>query len=170
MKIFEPTWYYQNLEQIPLDKLKESGIKVIFCDLDNTLTPAHNDDPVEQSYAFVNRCKEADLKIYLISNNHEPRVKRVATKLKINYFFEAGKPFKNRLGFFFKKHKIHRNECVIIGDQLLTDVWFASRIGIHSILVEPCSSKDLIVTKFNRVIDKILRKRLMKKGKLKGIE
>ena len=54
-------------------------------------------------------------------------------------------------------------EVAAIGDQLLTDVLGANRMQITSILVNPMSKKDGISTNLNRIIERMIIKRLEKK-------
>lgn len=155
---------------IPLTSLKEVGIRTILCDLDNTLTPAHNPHPVAMSFDFVKNCQENGFDFYIISNNHPKRVKLVADELQVKYHPETKKPFGKRLLKFLNKEGIAKDNCILIGDQILTDVIYANRLGLKSILIEPCSSKDLPITYINRKLDRLIRKRLKKKGLLREIE
>ena len=54
-----------------------------------------------------------------------------------------------------------------IGDQLLTDIFGANRMGITSILINPISKYDRTITKFNRHIEKKLFKKMEKKDLFK---
>ena len=143
---------------------------MILCDLDNTLTPAHSKTPVAASFDFVKACLELDFKFYIISNNHPERVQIVADELKVKYHPSTKKPFGKRLLRFLKEEQLDISRCVIIGDQLLTDVWYANRLTLKSLLSEPCSDKDLPITYINRHLDKILRRKLAKKSKLQPLE
>lgn len=170
MRKLQPTWYHQKICDIPLQKLKDMGFVDIFCDLDNTLTAAYNPLPSEESYAFVSKCKALGFRLFIISNNHEDRVKKVADALQVEYFGSTGKPLRNRLKAFIKAKNVDIEKSILIGDQLLTDICFANRLGFKSILVEPFSPRDLPITRPLRFIDKIIRKKLKKRGRLKGVE
>jgi hypothetical protein len=59
---------------------------------------------------------------------------------------------------------------VMIGDQLVTDVYAGTRFGIKTILVDPLADKDLWITKFNRIkenrkLRKYSKKNLFERGK-----
>lgn len=60
----------------------------------------------------------------------------------------------------YKKLKfksIKNNQIAMIGDQLLTDVWGAKRMGYMAILTDPIKEeKDMILTKINRFIEKLI--------------
>jgi predicted HAD superfamily phosphohydrolase YqeG len=62
----------------------------------------------------------------------------------------------------------HKKDTILIGDQLLTDVFVANRLGIRVILTEKLVKEDQWTTRFNRMIDKPLRRYLKKKQKLKS--
>ncbi len=49
---------------------------------------------------------------------------------------------------------LKKEETVIIGDQLLTDILGGNRLGLHTILVVPVASSDGFFTQFNRKIER----------------
>ena len=51
----------------------------------------------------------------------------------------------------------------MIGDQLITDIWGANRMDYFSILIDPISKKEWPLTKFNRVLEGLVFKRINKK-------
>ena len=63
-----------------------------------------------------------------------------------------------------------KQEWALIGDQLITDVSCGKKSGILTILTEPIVKEDQWTTRFNRLIDRPMRKRLKKQGKLKRWE
>ena len=56
------------------------------------------------------------------------------------------------------------SEIAAVGDQLLTDIFGANRLGITSILVNPISTSDFKVTRGNRFIENMIIKHFAKKG------
>ena len=63
---------------------------------------------------------------------------------------------------------IQAKETVVIGDQMLTDVFGGNRNGLYTIMVVPVKRTDGFITKFNRLIERRLlnhfRKRLYQMG------
>ena len=57
-------------------------------------------------------------------------------------------------------------EIAAIGDQLVTDIFGANRNKITSILINPIGEAEPVTTKFNRMIERQIYKRLLKKGLL----
>ena len=62
-------------------------------------------------------------------------------------------------------------EIACIGDQLITDIYGANRLGLTSILVNPISPSEPLKTRFNRMLERKIIKKLSKKGiDVKGSE
>ena len=55
------------------------------------------------------------------------------------------------------------DEVACIGDQLLTDILGANRMGFTSILVNRIAKYETIFTRFNRFFEKFILKSLAKK-------
>ena len=80
------------------------------------------------------------------------------------------KPLKFKLNKFIKKENLKKEEIIIVGDQLLTDIFCSKRLKIRSVLVTPACSGDLVQTKINRFFDNIIRRKQLKKGYLINFE
>ena len=164
MNRFEPTMYKKNIFEIDYTKLKKMNIKVLLFDFDNTIIEKGNYDIDKKTIQLFEKLKQ-DFKVYIVSNSiNEKKLKLICNQLNITYIKDSRKPFKKG----FKKlvlKDIKAKEIAMIGDQLLTDVYGASRMGYISILIDPVSKKELIITKINRVIEKlILKNKKFKRG------
>ena len=74
------------------------------------------------------------------------------------------KPFKSGYIRALKKASAQIKTSLFIGDQLMTDIFGASRMNIESILVKPLKQRsDHIFTRTNRKLERILLKRMSKK-------
>ena len=90
---------------------------------------------------------------YVSNSNKKEKVENVAKKLDIPYIYFAKKPFKSG---FKKAKKILNLESIqigVVGDQILTDVIGANRMGMFSILVKPIEEKDIWITKIKRPLE-----------------
>ena len=54
-----PTLRYNRLSDIPVEKLTEYNIHLVFLDMDNTLAPWHSDSVPEIFYPWVENVKNA---------------------------------------------------------------------------------------------------------------
>lgn len=155
-----------NIYDINPSFFKKEGIKVILCDLDNTLDSYRATSPRQEAFELKDELNKSGIKLIIISNNREKRVKPYAEKLGVAYLSKAGKPFKKRISRFLKENCYNLDEVLLVGDQLMTDIKCAARLGIKSILTEKLVHEDQWTTHINRLFDKPLRRRLLKRGLL----
>ena len=59
-----------------------------------------------------------------------------------------------------KKLGLAKNEVVMVGDQLMTDMLAAHQAGVRSILVKPIVQTDKWTTRMNRLIEKYVWREL----------
>lgn len=158
---FIPTYFYLKIENIDYLKLKEQGVKSLFFDLDNTLIAYDQNVISKDTYEFIKNL-EKDFNVVIISNSKSHRVIPAVYDLKYVYF--AKKPFKFGIHKAIKMVSSSKDEVVLIGDQIITDIFGANRAKIKSILVKPIKkSSDRKITKFNRGIANMILKGVKRK-------
>ena len=167
---YKPTWYCESIYNIDLDVLKEEKIKYILTDLDNTLAPYNIAIPDEKVYELVKKIKDNGFYLIIVSNNTGKRVTLFATDLHVNYISGAMKPFKTNIQKYLKEHNIDVNECVMGGDQLMTDIKCATRLNCRCILTKPLSNEESWVTYINRKFDEHYRKKYDFENSIKRID
>ena len=140
--IWFPTYRANSIFEIPVSFYAEHGIKVVLSDLDKNL-------------------KEAGIDFYIASNNTSKRVSLYGKELGITVFSGLMKPFSGPLKKLIERQGFKKEEVVLIGDQVLTDVKAGNKAGIMTILTEPISEGDIIWTRFNRVFEKKKRKKIL---------
>jgi len=159
-----PKAYFKKLREIDFDFLKENGIKGIILDLDNTLINYYREFE-NGTEDWIRITKQQGIKLCIVSNSNKvEKVKMVAEKLQIPYFYFAKKPLKSGFLKAQKLMNIENKNIAVIGDQIFTDIIGANRCEMFSILVEPIEEKDIFITKIKRPIEKrIIRKFMSKK-------
>ena len=170
MKIFIPTYYSENIFKINPDFFVEKGIKCILSDLDNTLDAFDELNPSDRVRQFKNELDKRNIKLCIVSNNKGKRKGIYCDRLGVEGVFTCYKPFPNRINKFIEKLGYKKEEVILIGDQILTDVGCGNNCKISVILTDPIVKKDQWTTKFNRLIDRPIRKILRKKGILRRVE
>ena len=105
-----------------------------------------------------------------MSNNNEERVTSFSKDLEVDFIFKARKPMGKAFIKAIKQMNIQAKETVVIGDQMLTDVFGGNRNGLYTIMVVPVKRTDGFVTKFNRLIERRLFNHFRKKGYIKWEE
>lgn len=157
-----PNEFYPNIYNINYQNLKDKGITTLFFDLDNTLIPYDVSLLTDKVVNFLKEL-EKDFKVLIITNNNNKR-----TKLAVgdNFLFlaNAKKPFECGFKKGLELTNSNQSQVASIGDQLMTDVVGAKKMGFYSILVNPVDPKsEGIPTKINRFRERCLLRRINKK-------
>lgn len=163
---FLPNEYVKNIYEIDPKTLKNNGIKGIITDLDNTLVPWDMRDATPEVIEWFERLEEHEIKITIISNNKEERVRIFSEPLEVPFISKARKPLRRAFNRGAKLMDLHNKEVAVIGDQLLTDVLGGNRAGFYTILVVPIVQTDAKITRINRMIERRILRYFKNKGKI----
>lgn len=159
-----PNEFVTTVFEITPEKLEKLGIKGIITDLDNTLIEWDRPDATEEIATWMKGLEDAGLKIIIVSNNNDERVKRFAEPLGIPFISRARKPLGAAYYAAMKQLRLKSNEVVMVGDQLLTDIMGANRLNLYTFLVRPVAESDGFVTRFNRFVERRVFNILKRKG------
>jgi HAD superfamily phosphatase (TIGR01668 family) len=163
-----PTYHAASLYEVEPRFFFHIGVKTLLIDLDNTLGSYRDAHPRPDAVAYIERLREYDYDIIIISNNHGPRVATYADNLGLDHLSSARKPFRKKLAKFLLDRGADLHKTMLVGDQLLTDVLGAKRLGIRVLLTDPLVKEDQWTTRFNRLIDRPIRRYFKKRYKLKN--
>ena len=166
-KRFIPFAHAQSVYEIDPQFFVKCGIKNLFIDLDNTLDSYRAETPKQETIDLVNKIKETGVNPVVISNNKGHRVGGYVEKLGIDYVFSARKPFAKKINRFIEEHKLDKNEVMLVGDQMMTDVLAAHNAHIRVVLTEKLVKEDQWTTHINRIFDRPIRRYHRKRGNLK---
>lgn len=145
---------------IPFSFYKENGIQNILLDLDNTLACYKDKFPSQKTKDFISSLKENGFRVAIASNNTNKRVLEFAKELEIPAYCALRKPFPGPLKTLLKKEGLSKKNTVLIGDQILTDVYAGNGAGIKVILTKPLTKLDPPWTRVNRFLSKRKMKQL----------
>lgn len=165
-----PKAYLNNVKEITFSFLKENNIKALILDVDNTILDFDKKIP-EGIDKWCEELKEKGIKFCILSNsNHKEKVKMVAKKLDIPYFYFGTKPLKRGFKKAIKLLDEKEENIAAVGDQIFTDVIGANRCNMFSILVKPIAEKDILITKIKRPLENYIIKKYENKMKQEGME
>lgn len=156
----------KSIYEIDIDFFKQQGVKYLLVDLDNTMDSYRLYHPTDRAKEFVKRVQEAGITLVIVSNNRGKRVSTYANDLKLPYINSAAKPFGFRIKKYIKEKGWDVKDIMFVGDQMITDVAAAKRVGIRVILTEKIVKEDQWTTHFNRIFGRMIRKYHKKKGNL----
>lgn len=160
-KNFIPNEFHQTFFDIDFQTLYKSGYRLILTDLDNTLISYDESKPSKALNHKFEELMNIGFEVILISNNVTERINTFVKETTLKGFANARKPLLIGMKRAFKSSSVHDvTKTIIVGDQLMTDIWAANRFGSYSILVNPIKKKtERFYTRFNRRIEvKMLRK------------
>lgn len=157
MKILIPKIYIKDIFSIDYDKLLKNDYKVIIFDLDNTIGNVHEDKCPVKAANLINSLTDK-FTVCIVSNSHEERVHAFCEDLICDHFSMSVKPSLKSFRKIKKKYQIPYNKMVMIGDQIMTDIFVGNRIKLLTILVDPLR-EDLKITNFNRKLERFFMKR-----------
>ncbi|QPC48410.1 YqeG family HAD IIIA-type phosphatase [Mangrovibacillus cuniculi] len=164
LKQFLPNEFVKSIFEITPESLKSKGKTAIITDLDNTLVEWDRPLATPMLIQWFEDMQRAGISITIVSNNAEKRVKDFSDPLGIPFIHQARKPLNISFRRAVKALDKPKEEIVMIGDQLMTDVLGGNRAGLYTILVVPVASTDGFVTKFNRRMERVILAQLRRKG------
>jgi len=159
---FKPTWMVETIYHITPEQLEKHKIKAVLTDLDNTLIAWNNPEGTKELIDWINSMKENGIPVVIISNNSGDRVQKVAEKLHLTYVPRSMKPSRRGYKIASKELGIPLEQCVMVGDQLITDIFGANRAGVRNVWVLPIINSDAWNTRINRFMERKVLKRLLK--------
>lgn len=163
-KIFLPNEYVKDVYHLSPEDLLSKGVKGIITDLDNTLVAWDRPDATPEIATWIKQMQDAGIQVTILSNNNELRVKAFSDPLETPYIFAARKPLSKAFKKALQQMGLRKNEVVMVGDQMMTDILGGNRYGLHTILVLPVANSDGFVTKLNRRLERRVMKSLKRKG------
>ena len=165
---FMPDIIFESVYDIDFGALKEKNIKGIIFDIDNTLVSYKQEKPTENVAALMDELTGAGFKICFVSNNTKQRVGMFNSGFNFPSFPNAKKPFVKYIREALKAMGIPKENAVLIGDQLFTDVAAAKRAKIMAICVTPIEPVETLFFRFKRFFERPLIKRYYKKLEKQG--
>lgn len=132
----------RNIYELKPEDLRESGITLLFLDLDNTLAPYSGNEPTPELRNWVTSIKNAGIEPFILSNNRGDRPETFARALSLEYVNLAKKPSSKKLLEVLSDKGISPKNAAIVGDQIYTDVLCGRLAGVKCILIEPIELKN----------------------------
>ena len=162
IKFFTPEYYFDTFDMASVEFLTSLGIKGVILDVDNTLEPYENALPGEHVVKWLNDLRTVGISCAIVSNNNKERIELFNESLGLPIFYKAGKPFAKNVIRAMEALGTTKENTILMGDQIFTDVWAAHNAGIPAILVPPINDKKDLLTRFKRLLEKPILANLKK--------
>lgn len=137
MSIFCADRKFERFEDVTPRILKQNRVKLLMCDLDNTLRLHSEKYPADALAEWIAACKKAGVKIVIISNNGRKKmIKNFCKPIGVDCVWWAKKPMSSKLTDTMKKYHFSPSETVMLGDKWSTDVLAAKFAKVRAWKVE----------------------------------
>lgn len=167
LRRFYPTYIYEKVEDIPYELIKREKIELIMLDMDNTLID-NNKKYNRELKEWIKKMKESKVKLCILSNSpFGEKVKQIAGELNMQYEFNATKPLLKGFKKVIEQNDIKKENILMIGDQIFTDIWGGNRFGVKTVLVTPINKSESILSKVKRPLEKLILKKYQDEGENK---
>lgn len=128
---------FERFEDVTPKILQAEKVKLLMCDLDNTLRLHSEKEPAEELANWIKECRKAGVAIVIVSNNGRKKmIKRFCEPIKVPCVWWAKKPLRSKLIETMEKYDFHPGETVMLGDKWSTDVLAAKFAGVRAWKVE----------------------------------
>jgi HAD superfamily phosphatase (TIGR01668 family) len=150
---FFPDEYYNSTYDIDFEALYESGVRGLIFDIDNTLVP-HGAPADQKDIALFARLKKIGFACCLVSNNKSPRVEMFNKDVHVHTVARAHKPLSGGYQKAMKLMGTDPETTFVVGDQIFTDLWGGSFMGLMTIMVVAINPKEEIQIMLKRFLER----------------
>ncbi len=144
----------KSVKDIDFKQLLSEGKRVFLFDFDNTINVWKSNIVPKEIEVIFKYLLSNNASVFIVSNGKR-------RKLEINnvkIIWRALKPLPFKVMMRLKKYLKNKDEIVVIGDQIFTDILFGKLIGAYTIKVEPLdTNKEFLTTKIFRFFEKLFR-------------
>ena len=150
---FFPSELIKSTYRIDFEKLYQEGYRGIIFDIDNTLVP-HGAPADEKAVRLFDRLKKIGFQCCLVSNNKSPRVEMFNKDVHVHTVALAHKPLSGGYRKAMKLMGTDPGTTFVVGDQIFTDLWGGSFMGLMTIMVLPINPKEEIQIVLKRFLER----------------
>ena len=151
--IFLPDIKLGKVTDISVELLNKFGIEALILDVDNTLSTHHGQILTDGLPEWLEYMKNNGIKLTVLSNSKEKRVKPFAEKIGLDFISLGLKPLPFGYLRALKALKTKRKNTAIVGDQIFTDVLGGNTVGVKTVLLTPIKPEDGFSFKIRRKIN-----------------
>ena len=123
-----PEYVFKDVTHITPEWLAQKGIRALVLDIDNTLTADRSQELPEEVAGWLETMRRAGVKLTIVSNGAEKRVRPFAEKLGLAYLYRSAKPLPFALGVAQRRMGVKRREMAMVGDHRNPYGWLRAHI------------------------------------------
>ena len=162
----KPDRYLRRCTDIDVQRdVLDAGFTHVLLDVDNTILPRDGSGVPADVEAWVQNLLASGVSVCLMSNNWHPPVLACAARFGLPLVRGCVKPLPH--GYLIARCRVQapRARTLVIGDQLVCDVWGARNAHLRVYLVCPLVPQDLWHTRALRHIERGILRNEQPEGK-----
>jgi hypothetical protein len=165
MQKYLPDYISDSIFDIDYNKLYDLGMRGLCFDIDNTLIEMNNDDLHQKAISLINALKNKGFAMCILSNASKKRTAMIGKMLEMKYIHRAFKP--SQKGFTKAKllMNLTQEKCVMIGDQMFTDVLGGNKAGFLTIMTKIIDNNEAINIRIKRIFERLVMRKFERKIK-----
>ncbi len=156
--LLKPDIKLEKVTDITPEILNKYNITVLILDVDNTLSTHHGEQLTDGLREWLELMKKSNIKLRVLSNSKEKRVKPFAEKIGLPYISLGLKPLPFGYLRALRALGTKRKNTAIVGDQIFTDVLGGNAVGVKTLLLTPILLESTPGFRFKRKIEKLVYK------------
>lgn len=156
--LLNPEIKLERVTDISVNILKKYNIEALILDVDNTLSTHHGHILTDGLTEWLENMHSNGIKLMVLSNSKEARVKPFAEKIGLPYISLGLKPLPFGYIRALKALGTKKKATAIVGDQIFTDVLGGRLVGVRTILLTPIKLETTAGFKFKRKIERLVYK------------
>ena len=137
-----PDYVFDSIYEITPLFFRAHGLRGMLIDLDGTMASSRAPLPPEKVRPWLDELQSAGIRVLVLSNNKESRVKRFCAPLGVPFLHRAIKP----LGRGFRRGAralgLPMHEIVVVGVEIYTDTFGGNRVGAVTCFVRSINRND----------------------------
>lgn len=179
--MYIPSVYQKNIYRIDYIKLRESGIKLISFDIDDTINdivlnkietkvPGFKIKMPEDAIDLFKKLKFMGFTVVLLTNSTADLAKEVCHQLNADgYISRANKPETMNFKIMQEQYGVEKSQMAHVGDNIRTDIMGGNTFGIVTCLVRGISPSARLAKFIGKQIGlptkgKLIRKKLLERN------
>lgn len=137
-----PDFVFDSIYEITPEFLKRHGLRGMLIDLDGTMASSRAPLPPEGVRPWLDAIQASGIRVLVLSNNKESRVKRFCAPLGVPFLHRAVKPLPIGFRRGARALDLPMDEIAVVGDQIYTDTFGGNCAGAVTCFVRSVNRGD----------------------------
>lgn len=141
-----PDHVFDSIYDITPEFFAGHGLRGMLVDLDGTMASSRAPLPPEGVRPWLDSLQAAGIRVLVLSNNKESRVRRFCEPLGVPFLHRATKPLRRGFRRGARALGLPMGQIAVVGDQIYTDTFGGNRAGAVTCFVRSINRNDFWIS------------------------